>query len=353
MQTFETMSTPIATTEELAGGESAVRLKIPFLYDYWRRHTRRPGEPAAQSSGGDGHWDLDNTLLSGLGLNLLEATRFLNGDGCPAFEEFEEWILAANGGAIAERQLTRLREALAGMPVGSAVGPLDHVSGLTSEELAFWEEHGYVVVHDAVAPEQRDAAAAAIYAFLDADPARPETWYGNKYGKSIWVPLLRHPAFVANRQSPRLVKAFAQLWGREDLWPTIDQGGLNPPERDDWQFPGPHIHWDTTLAAPHCFGMQGILYLTDTAADQGAFSCIPGFHRKLGSWLKGLPPGEDPRQAIVGHPGFRPIAGKAGDLIVWHHSLPHGSSPNRGQEPRVVQYISLRPTRWPYTAEWK
>ena len=96
----------------------------------------------------------------------------------------------------------------------------------------------------------------------------------------------------------------------------MDQGGLNPPERDDWKFPGPHVHWDASIAPPHCFGVQGILYLTDTPADQGAFSCIPGFHRTLDQWLNGLPPSEDPRQAILRHPGLQPIAGKAGDLEV-------------------------------------
>jgi len=98
--------------------------------------------------------------------------------------------------------------------------------------------------------------------------------------------------------------------------------------------------------------VQGILYLTDTPAEQGAFSCIPGFHRRLDEWLQTLPPGADPREAIRREPGFIPIAGKAGDLVLWHHLLPHGSSPNRASLPRVAQYISLRPTRWQYTAEW-
>jgi ectoine hydroxylase-related dioxygenase (phytanoyl-CoA dioxygenase family) len=246
----------------------------------------------------------------------------------------------------------RLRQALEGTPVGSAAACLDDVPGLTSEKLQFWDEHGYVVVKSAVSPQDRDAAAAAIYEFLGAEPGDPESWYGNKYGKSIWVPLLRHPAFLANRNAPRLVKAFAQLWGREDLWATVDQGGFNPPERADWDFPGPHVHWDMTLAPPHCFEVQGILYLTDTPADQGAFSCIPGFHRTLSGWLRDLPAGEDPRRTICRHPGYIPIAGKAGDLVIWHHALPHGSSPNRGTKPRVVQYITLRPTRWAYTATW-
>ena len=324
-------------------------LQIPYLHNYWKRHTAPSTEPRDEQ----GEWDLENTLLSGLNLNLLETSRFLQGPPPPTLEAFADWIVATNGGSIDPTRLTRLRDALAGLPVCSAAGSLEDVQGLTDEELANWDEHGYVVLHNAVAPADRDAAAAAIYAYLDANPNDPVSWYGKKFGQSIWVPLLRHPAFLANRQAPRLVKAFAQLWGREDLWPTIDQGGLNPPERADWHFQGPYLHWDMTLAQPHVFSVQGILYLTDTPANQGAFCCIPGFHRVLESWLASLPEGEDPRKAIMRHPGLKPIAGRAGDLVLWHHALPHSSSPNHGQKPRVVQYIILRPTRWPYTAEWR
>ena len=65
-----------------------------------------------------------------------------------------------------------------------------------------------------------------------------------------------------------------------------------------------------------------------------------------------LRPDEAVKTAGV-HPGLTPIAGDAGDLVLWHHALPHGSSPNRGTKPRVVQYITLRPTRWAYTARWE
>jgi len=333
--------------------ESLGRLKLPYLHRYWQRSWIDIKEPTGKSREEHGEWDLENTLLSGLGLNILETDRFLHSPSHTGFDSFEEWIIATNGGAIEQERLTRLRDAFAGKPVCSAAGSLKNVPGLTAEDQSFWDEHGYVVVHDAVPAEDRDAAAAAIYRCLDADPDDPKSWYGNKNGKTIWVPLLRHPAFLANRKAPRLVKAFAQLWGREDLWATVDQGGFNPPEHDGWKFPGPHVHWDASLAPPHCFGVQGILYLTDTPADQGAFSCIPGFHRTLAHWLKQLHPSEDPRQAILRQPGLKPIAGKAGDLVLWHQSLPDGSSPNRAVKPRVVQYITLRPTRWKYAPEWK
>jgi hypothetical protein len=85
----------------------------------------------------NGEWDLEKTLHSGLGLNLLETSRFLHVHPPPDFAAFEDWILSTNGGAIDELRLTRLRDALDGRPVGSAAGRLDDEDGLTAEELAF------------------------------------------------------------------------------------------------------------------------------------------------------------------------------------------------------------------------
>ena len=126
----------------------------------------------------------------------------------------------------------------------------------------------------------------------------------------------------------------------------MDKGGFNPPVNADWQFSGPFLHWDVSLAPPVPFGIQGILYLTDTAAEQGAFRCVPGFHRKLNDWLRSLPPEVDTRTQDLESLGASTIAGRAGDLIVWRQELPHGSSPNRAAKPRIVQYISGEPSDW-------
>ena len=40
-------------------------------------------------------------------------------------------------------------------------------------------------------------------------------------------------------------------------------------------------YWEATLAEPHYFALQGILYLADVAEDQGACSCLPRFHCRL------------------------------------------------------------------------
>jgi ectoine hydroxylase-related dioxygenase (phytanoyl-CoA dioxygenase family) len=47
-----------------------------------------------------------------------------------------------------------------------------------------------------------------------------------------------------------------------------------------------------------------------------------------------------------------PIAGGAGDLIVWHQALPHGATPNLANSPRVVQYLNMFPSQHGVNAEW-
>jgi hypothetical protein len=222
---------------------------------------------------------------------------------------------------------------------------------LDAADLACWHEHGYVVLHDAVTPAAREAAALALWRHLDADPDDPETWYRpNDHG--IMVQYFQHPAFEAVRRSPRIHKAFAQLWGTADLWVTTDRVGFNAPEREGFMFPGPRLHWDVSVKTPFRLGTGGILYLTDTPPEQGAFTVVPGFQRWGEAWLKALPRDADPRQQDLYALGPRAIGGRAGDLVIWHQALPHGASPNRGTRPRMVQYVNMFPTHVEEHEEW-
>jgi hypothetical protein len=316
---------------------------VPHLRDFWSRHR------AGQADGAQ--WVRDNTLLAGLRLGLRETFDYLLRTNA-SLEDFESWILEKNGGAIEPDRIERLHAALSdaggvGQPADAHEEPV-----LSADDLAFWNERGYVVLHDAVPAENCRAAVNAICDFVQADVDRPDTWYGGAQGHSIWIPLLHHPALQANRASARIHRAFAQLWNREDIWVNVDQAGMNPPEKPGWTFPGPHLHWDVSLAQPIPFGVQGILYLADTAADQGAFTCVPGFHRRIEDWLDSLPAEDDPR-AHDFTPDAVPIPGRGGDLVIWHQALPHGSSPNRAALPRFVQYMVGRPSTWGHNAVWR
>jgi ectoine hydroxylase-related dioxygenase (phytanoyl-CoA dioxygenase family) len=166
------------------------------------------------------------------------------------------------------------------------------------------------------------------------------------------VQLFQHSLLDKNRNSPKIRKAYEQLWQRTDLWVNTDRVGFNPPETELYRFPGPHLHWDASIKQPMPFGTQGILYLADTAANQGAFTLVPGFQNRIADWLNGLPEGANPRQQDMHALGAIPIAANAGDFILWHQALPHGSSPNTSALPRFVQYINYEPFGHHENAEW-
>lgn len=288
---------------------------------------------------------VERVVMDGLGVGLEQYLPYLLRTGA-SFEEFEQWILATTGGVEPER-VARINAAVTGRPAPEATQRwLAEIEAaepvLTVEDLAFWAANGYVIVHDAVPEKTRAEAEQSIWNRVNATPDDPESWYRQR-NQGIMVQFFQHPALEANRRSVRLHKAFAQLWGTADLWATTDRSGFNVPERPGWMFSGPDMHWDVSLHQPIPFGTQGILYLTDTPGEQGAFTCVPGFQHRVGPWLETLPPGADPRREDLHALGSKPIAGRAGDLVIWHHALPHGSRPNRGTRPRIVQYINMYP----------
>jgi len=319
-------------------------IAVAHLERYWSRTIAGIRQPGSWRRADD-EWARDKLLLHGLGIGLEPTARFLATS--PSFEEFENWILERNAGAIDPARLRRLNAALLSEPYDDATAEwlesIDALSPvLTAQDMARWDEEGLVILRGAISRDEAAAACAAVYEQVGGDPGNPESWYSRRNMQGIMVQAFQHPAFQPARTSARIHKAFAQLWGTSDLFPTMDRCGFNPPEHATYQFPGPHLHWDADLTRPVPFDVQGVLYLVDVEPEQGAFTCVPAFHRELESWRRALSPGADPAQHI---PRERAVAvpASAGDLILWHQALPHGSRPNRAAKPRVVQYLTMFP----------
>lgn len=312
------------------------------LWGKWARRTDRgaPPPPEAEDPRAAA------LLLAGLRLGIRETLDFLTATA-PSFEQFECWVLAKNGGSIQPARIQRLNAALRG-DGGFALESILGEPVLSRDDLASWDELGYVVVKKAVSAAACSAAVDAIFSYAGMSRDEPGSWYH----KNIWIPLAHHPALWDNRNSPRIHTAFAQIWGRRDLWMNVDVCGVNPPLRPGYTFQGTPLHWDMTLAPPVRFGTQAILYLTDTAADHGAFSCVAGCHRWLPEWLKQIPAGESPRDFAQKELQATPISGAAGDLVIWHQALPHAATPNLGSFPRVVQYMNMFPSEFEVNAAW-
>jgi hypothetical protein len=345
------ISTSPVTYPSLAAATEVGALRIYQLKRLWSRSVAARLGQSDPATMHERH--LDHLVIHACGLGLEQTTAYLG--AAPSFEDFERWIVATTGGPTPER-VARINAAVLGAPPPAPTRKaLDAVEAsapvLSDADLSFWREHGYVVLHEAISGAQCAAAAAAVWEHIGAAADDPESWYP-KNDHGIMVQYFQHPAFEAARTSRRIHKAFAQLWGTADLWATTDRVGFNPPEREGFTFPGPHLHWDVSLKTPIPLGTGGILYLTDTPPEQGAFTLVPGFQRWGEDWLKSLPPDANPRRQDLDALGPRAIGGRAGDLIIWHQALPHGASPNRGSRPRLVQYINTFPTHYEEQEEW-
>jgi Phytanoyl-CoA dioxygenase (PhyH) len=224
---------------------------------------------------------------------------------------------------------------------------------LSAADRDFWEDNGYVIVHDAVPRENLEAAIDAIWNFLEVDRSDPSTWYRGpdrlngmpELNKSGMVELYHHQTLWDNRQHPRVHATFADILGTEKLWVTIDRANLNPPAGPGWDFQG-FIHWDIdTSLRPLESKVQGVLSLTDTSAEQGGFQCVPGFPRRFEQWVRTQPASRDPwRPDLIGLE-IRRVETRAGDLLIWNSLTPHGVARNSSTRPRLAQYITMFPAQ--------
>ena len=336
---------------ELPESSELGSLGVCHLKRLWSRSVcdrvgRTGGNPFANE------WAIDNIIYHGLNIPIEDTIQFLY-QRAPSFSEFEKWILERNGGAIAASTVERINNRILAGPSIDDASNQEFGRVLSEDDLGFWDNNGYLIVRQAVSKADCRAAEDAVWEHLEMDPADSDSWYSKSRDHGIMVQLFHHPALEAVRKSDRIRNAFAQLWRTADLWCSTDRVSFNPPERPGHLFSGPRLHWDVSLQLPIPFGLQGLVYLTDTAPEQGAFTCVPGFQNRIENWLGSLPPGSNPREQDLEALGAVPVPGKAGDLVIWHQALPHGSRPNRHDRPRIVQYVTMLPSDPEIRTEWK
>jgi hypothetical protein len=218
---------------------------------------------------------------------------------------------------------------------------------LSAADRAFWDEQGYIVVPNAVPQANLDRVIDALWDFLGMDRNNPAEWYTRPdwHRSSGMVELYHHQTLWDNRQHPRVHQIFAELFGDEKLWVSLDRVNMNPPAGPDWDYQG-FIHWDFDPTTwPIGLRVQGVLNLTDTDDAQGGFQCVPGSHRQVEEIVARQAPGANLRSPDITGLTVKPIGAKAGDLVIWHTGLLHGNGRNRTDRPRLAQYISMYPAQ--------
>ena len=266
---------------------------------------------------------------------------------------------------------------------------------LTAENWATWQQCGYMIVRQAVPRSNVQRLVDEVYQYIGADPAEPSSWYRFEAGHvrggtssaqqeaacsagqasriETTLNMWQSQGQWDNRQHPRVHQAFAELWGRAELWVSIDDMEFKPPSTPEhssgWGKPL-QLHCDInhetlreglameppTATQLECGGglrVQGMLYCNDCGDEDGAWRCVPGFHRNFNRWVARQPRDQPLDIArLEGDPSWavKNVAASAGDLVIWHSFLPHGNSQHTGSMPRIGQPITMWPhdmTHWP------
>lgn len=297
-----------------------------ILEKLWKR-TMDSGIPEENT------WNSELETLYRLGISMEDTVQYLYFEK-PDLATFKTWIIS------------RQKEVL---PTEE-----EHIENVLSEnDLAFWNKNGYVIVKHAISQQDCEATQNAIWNFLGMSPDDKQSWYTlHPEQKGLMLNFSDHKTLNKNRFSPRIKKAYEQLYNTTNIYKTIDKVSFNPPETEHFRFKGSPLHWDISLKMPAPIGMQGLLYLTDCGPDDGAFHCVPGFHTKIEKWLTELEPHKNPREKAVETLNSTPIPAKAGDFIIWQNTLPHCAAPNHGTAPRMVQYLTYLPNNYKAQSEW-
>lgn len=230
----------------------------------------------------------------------------------------------------------------------------DTLGILSMADWDFWKTNGYLVIKNAVPREQALQTAAFLWEFEDKDPNDPATWYTapraemqmKELAGTGMVEVYNNQALWDNRQTEKIYQVFADLWGTDELWVTIDRANLNFPIREGHEYKG-FIHWDyDPETRPQ--NMQGVLALSDQLDENmGGFQCIPWLYRNYDTWKLTQPEDRNRFQPDIGglEEELVKVPLEAGDLLVFNSTEPHGIRPNHSDKVRIAQYISMMPAQ--------
>jgi len=203
---------------------------------------------------------------------------------------------------------------------------------------------GYLVVEGVASQEQCEATIDAIASYVGIALDDPQTWYSHNLNAHGIVPLHHAQPLWDLRQSPRVHETFAAIYGDPQLWVTFDRVSFKaPPRPTDASVPMTPIHWDCDPRTWKQLSVQGVVYLRDTDAEQGAFCCVPSVYRQLDGWLANHNSDAEVRRPDMSSEPLVRVGGPAGSLVMFHRLMPHSSASNESDRPRFVQYVGMGP----------
>lgn len=245
---------------------------------------------------------------------------------------------------------------------------------LTPEQLARYEEDGYLLASGLIPDPVSHAAAACMWRLLDMDADDPSTWsqapkeFEHDAGSNRFELYGIQDAEIMECRGEAFMRASAQLLGepvdavhRPDAAQALH---LFPVERE-WKAPGPHIDGIPRECGhksfPGPYRLTTLVYLSDVEPHGGGTLGWPGSHRKIAAlaasdptryeYLYQLQP--DISTLDLGDPVE--LTPKRGDVLFFRHFWAHGGTTNISTRPRLaMRYLCSKDCclRWSKTDAW-
>ncbi|MBI2193176.1 MAG: phytanoyl-CoA dioxygenase family protein [Planctomycetes bacterium] len=206
---------------------------------------------------------------------------------------------------------------------------------MTKEQRISWQNAGFVVVEDALSPEELQRARTVFDSEMEkAQAARKENTPGKVESFSLANPLDLDDVFVDMADNPKVLPILTAGIG-PDLVLTMVQAFTTPPggspvywHSDLWHFAGVDLTHD-------CYFARVIYFLDDVEPGGGAFAYLPGSHRLDTLALVHPPKFDDPKKM----PNCVEFAVRAGTAVIFNAYGLHARLPNRSNRTRkAVQY---------------
>ncbi|WP_411150537.1 phytanoyl-CoA dioxygenase family protein [Streptomyces sp. A30] len=215
---------------------------------------------------------------------------------------------------------------------------LDAASPPDQDTLDAFERDGYVVLHDAVAPEWREQAAAAAMRILASDRMRgrdrsvdgKDGFRGIVAMDDTFLPLVANPTVlpvVVALLNPNVYLMSSNLIYLPSIPPGAPRA-IRVPERHGWHRDMSAATRDLGVESVRRMSIKAAYYLSDLTTDAGVTMVVPGSHTETGPVT--VPAGAiDPPGAIT--PDLGPC-----DVMLFENRLWHAGGLNSSGRPRLA-----------------
>ena len=208
--------------------------------------------------------------------------------------------------------------------------PLAHPGPLTDTERFMFDVTGYLVIPDALTPEEVDAcleAAGRVHA-----PHPPEQWrqIGAAYElEPALEPLIDHPSVF-----PKVRALLGDYFILQSSWCTLAPPGF---KGGGWHQDGSSAYEFRRLATPTpLLQLRVGFFLTDQSdPDMGNMVMIPGSHNSSLPLARSVSHEDLPIREV--------ICGKPGTALMFHQGVYHCGTRNQRDHPRYIQHMVYAP----------